>query len=786
MATDIFTLVGRITLEGAKEVKRELTETEQAAKDLSKSTGTMGVGYDDVEQKGRGLLGLLQDHQYQLAAAGAAMTAVGAGALQIVEGNQALNTSLSLTGTTLGLSRNQMQDLTIATADAGFPLSEVAATFDVLTRAGIRDTEELKNSAKAFDSLADATGGQADKLADGLVPAFKALGLEVPKTADEMDSLTWLTKNTQVGLDDFGSAMNYVAAYGQALGLSLDDMVGVMAALEAKGITGSAATRLFRSAITESKDGTVSFNDALGLTDDEIDLYKGKLGDATGITETYADAAESTITMMDKLKEGFQEVSLKASGFLAGLEPLMTGITGVGSALVALPGIINAIKVAQIGWETIMKASVIGAIVAAIAVAVYLIIKHWDKIKPFFEKLWQAIQRIFEVVWNAIKTVFTSVFNAIKTVAETIWNGLKTFFTTIWNAIKTVVETVWNAIKTAVETYINAVRTVIETVWNAVKTIFDTVWNGIRTAFEAVWNAIKTVVTTYIANVRTVIETVWNAVKTVFETVWNGIKTTFETVWNAIKAVAETVIGAIQSVLEGAWNTIKTSITTAWNTIKNSFETVWNTIKGIFTGAWDTIRGAWDSAVSWFKDLPGKISSALSTIWEKITSPFSSAKETVMGWLGDIADWFSGFPGKIADWFSGLAEKFKAPFKSGINALIDAVNWLIRGLNKIHFTLPDWVPGLGGRGFGISISEINKLAQGGVILRPALLTDLATMRPSAIVGERGPETVIPGLPGAMGGYQTANIVIEMDGRVLARALGEPLVGTIRLKTGLRI
>jgi hypothetical protein len=60
------------------------------------------------------------------------------------------------------------------------------------------------------------------------------------------------------------------------------------------------------------------------------------------------------------------------------------------------------------------------------------------------------------------------------------------------------------------------------------------------------------------------------------------------------------------------------------------------------------------------------------------------------------------------------------------------------------------------------------------------------MRPVAMVAERGPETVIPGLPGGMGGYGTANIIIELDGRVLARVVGAPLMGEVRLKTGLRI
>lgn len=43
-----------------------------------------------------------------------------------------------------------------------------------------------------------------------------------------------------------------------------------------------------------------------------------------------------------------------------------------------------------------------------------------------------------------------------------------------------------------------------------------------------------------------------------------------------------------------------------------------------------------------------------------------------------------------------------------INGIISAVNTVIRGLNKVK--VPDWVPGVGGK--GINISEIPMLAKG--------------------------------------------------------------------------
>ena len=68
-------------------------------------------------------------------------------------------------------------------------------------------------------------------------------------------------------------------------------------------------------------------------------------------------------------------------------------------------------------------------------------------------------------------------------------------------------------------------------------------------------------------------------------------------------------------------------------------------------------------------------------------------------------------------------------FKAPINAIIDGINAFLSGLNTIK--IPDWVPGVGGRGF--YFSPIPKLAKGGIV-------DGAT---TAIIGESGREAVLP-------------------------------------------
>jgi hypothetical protein len=70
-------------------------------------------------------------------------------------------------------------------------------------------------------------------------------------------------------------------------------------------------------------------------------------------------------------------------------------------------------------------------------------------------------------------------------------------------------------------------------------------------------------------------------------------------------------------------------------------------------------------------------------------------------------------------------------------------------LGKISFEVPDWVPGLGGKGF--SFPKIPALAEGGIVNAPTL----------ALIGEAGPEAVIP--LDRMGGMGGNNVTINVQG-----------------------
>ena len=83
----------------------------------------------------------------------------------------------------------------------------------------------------------------------------------------------------------------------------------------------------------------------------------------------------------------------------------------------------------------------------------------------------------------------------------------------------------------------------------------------------------------------------------------------------------------------------------------------------------------------------------------------------------------------------------------------------------MSFSFPSWVPVFGGKGF--DVPNIPMLAEGGIVKSPTL----------AMIGERGPEAVVPlNQMGNMGGGITVNVT---GGLATSAEIGQAVVNAIR-------
>ena len=147
------------------------------------------------------------------------------------------------------------------------------------------------------------------------------------------------------------------------------------------------------------------------------------------------------------------------------------------------------------------------------------------------------------------------------------------------------------------------------------------------------------------------------------------------------------------------------------------------TFRNIVKAAFEEVKTTVGEVIDFFKG-------ALA-IGEKAMDSFQSAAKAVTSFVGTLFKVMAGL------------------IKAEINGVISVVNLAIRGLNSINVSIPDWVPLIGGKSFGVNLPQIPMLANGGIVNRPTL----------AMIGEAGPEAVVP-LSKGFGGGMTINVTVQ--------------------------
>lgn len=171
--------------------------------------------------------------------------------------------------------------------------------------------------------------------------------------------------------------------------------------------------------------------------------------------------------------------------------------------------------------------------------------------------------------------------------------------------------------------------------------------------------------------------------------------------WDTVKAKA----AQLGAKISGIWTKINTAVTTAIAAISSRFPA----LGAVLSGLWKSVQDVWGNIKDIFSNIIGFIDNVFSGNW-------SAAWGNVVSIFGNE--------------FGALANIAKAP----INAVISVINMVLSKINEMKISIPDWVPGVGGKTLGFNIPQIPMLATGGIATAPTL----------AMVGEGGePEAVLP-------------------------------------------
>ena len=225
------------------------------------------------------------------------------------------------------------------------------------------------------------------------------------------------------------------------------------------------------------------------------------------------------------------------------------------------------------------------------------------------------------------------------------------------------------------------------------------------------------------------------------------IQATFQTVFDAIGFVADIFIDVVRGIIGwvSQWaqdNEAQTS------KIKDLFMKFFESVKGFITAFVEFATKFWaaygDSIMSVVKFAFDFISVAISTYLNLITDVFNIFSALFRG------DWEGLWTG-AKDFFLDVWDGIYGGIKATINLIIRAINGMVERMNQISFSIPSWVPGLGGKSWGFNLPHIPELARGGDLLESGLVK----------VGELGPEILqlpkgarVSPLSGGAGGAQS--------------------------------
>lgn len=180
---------------------------------------------------------------------------------------------------------------------------------------------------------------------------------------------------------------------------------------------------------------------------------------------------------------------------------------------------------------------------------------------------------------------------------------------------------------------------------------------------------------------------------------------------------------------------------------------------------------------------------SVKNIWDSIKQVFDGVIDFIRGvFTGNWQRAWEGVKEIFRGTFNAFASLAKVPINSVIallNGAINGINMMIDALNSISFKIPDWVPLLGGKEFGLNLKHVGSipyLASGGILSSgsavvgeagPELLTltsGRAVVQPLSGNGPslKGVEGLLGGISDKLGAGQPVTIVVQsvLDGRVI--------------------
>ena len=776
--TDIFELIGRVSIEGVDKAERELnglSDTgEKSSSKLSKLGGvvsTIGkgllIGTGAVATAGVGLVKQVSASYGELQQSiGGVETLFGESAQKVIDNaNNAY--------TTAGISANDyMQQVTSFSASLLQSLGGDTEKACNYADTAVRDMAD--NANKMGTSMEDIQHAYQG-FAKGNYTMLDNLKLGYGGTATEMARLindSGVLGDKMIDLSDKQNIGNALAEVGYA-----KQIEAIHKIQEEMGITGT--TALEAGGTIEGSFNSLSAsweNFVAGLGNPDADmkklvdnLAKGISGAITNVIPVINNMVSvlptvvSAITdgiksMLPTLIETFSDLITQIINAIVELLPtaiplILDCVLSVAEAIIQnLPQIIDAFLL--LISELISKVSEMLPTLIPLVIDVIIQIAQSliDNAPLILNALMDLLNNLVTALIDAIPTIIDAlpalidgVLNFLIESMPVILDGAIQLFMALVDAMPVVLDAIIEALPDIIDSLVNFLIENIPVLLEASIRFFmafTTAMFEMRVELlKAVPKVIKVFVTALGKEVPKVVKAIVLGVSELPTKLFNVANNAYEKVTGKFKNIAVWFKNKFQEALnfiKEVWKNPEIFFSNVWSKIKNVFSSVGGWFKKLFSQAWKNIKTAFSPAKTFFSGVWSDIKTVFNAVDSHFGNVFSKAYNKVKDVFNNLPSFFSGLWDRIKSTFSSLGTKLGDAIgggvKSGINGILGMIEGAINdALNMINGALSmiNKIPGVEIGKF--SMVSLPRLAKGAIVDEPTL----------AEIGENGKEAVIP-------------------------------------------
>lgn len=627
----------------------------------------------------------------------------------------------------MGLSKDSVlsmsQSITALTGDmASFYNLDSDAAFQKI-RAGISgETEPLKQLGINMS----VTNMEAYAMSQGITKSYQSM----TQSEQALLRYNYLLSVTSDAQGDFARTSDSWANQTRILSESFDSIKATMGSAFITMLT--PVVRLLNILVAKLQIAAnyfKAFVEAITGTKAEANSASSSMGDIADSATEAGDAAVEAAKKAKTALAGFDQLNVLSqgdSGVDSGLSGLSAGDFDMSSfENMAIPepdmsGVERVIGKVK-GLFASLKDYVTGSFAPSI--------KAWG---GAFSGLKKPVQDACFSMGNSLKTLWTGSFvplgeYLLGDFIPNVANGFSETVAPIFTDLLSSAITNWASLfEFACQAHATLMQEVLIPALDGIKQYYLETFQIISDGWANSGKSIIEGLAAMVESIKTILTTFYTSV---LKPIWDEIVSAVSTFWEKhLKGLYESIVGFVLALVENIlvlWNNVLAPLLN-WllkqfgPPIKQLVNTLLKVIIAVFGPIVDAIGNLFNALKGLLNFLTGVFTGDWKKAWEGIKSVFENI-------------------------WKGIVNGMKAPVNliiGIINTLVEAVemalNWIVGGINKISFKVPDWVPGIGGKGMGFNLSKakfgrIPYLAEGGIIDQPTL----------AMVGEKGKEAVVP-------------------------------------------